>query len=442
MVSRPSDPDRVRRRQPRLRTRLAPVIAIALLMPAALVSAADPFYENALQRGIDAYAKKRYDAAAEALRGAAFGLLDEPLRLVEALVYLGLAQAATGDEDGFAETVRRVASADAALGAYTGANVPDALRSAFEAEIGRRAAHLAAAGGASAAWLRTLPERRVARLEPAARRTEIGRLIAAEPGNMTWRLMAAELELAFGDAARAAAHAGAVLSADPASTRALRMRGLAHASLREWAEATADLERCDAASVDPEVAAALGCALVEQQRLDDARALLAALPPEVRGHSLVVAFARSLDPPSTPVPSLPLSAEPPIAQPVTSPVPTPTTVSAPGAAPATTAPAAPTPVGHDGAVAAARATPVPTAAALSRRGGTYVQVAALSRIEDANGVRQRIIAMGFSPDEVIIIPAASGAHRVRVGPLHGAAEITRVLNLFRSSGFPDAFRAR
>ena len=239
-------------------TRLATFLLLLVLPALAVTShAADPFYEHELLRGVDAYSQGRHADAARLLRNATFGFLDEPVRLAEALIYLGLAQSAMSDDDGLADTFTRLVAVDQRFGAYESSSVPPALKSRLEDQLLRRESRLGALGDDESAWIDAIPERAVARLDPARRRAALADLVASEPRRAMWRIMSGELELAEGHAETAVSHATAALDRDPGNARALRLRGLARASLAQWAEARADLERCGLASDDPEVAAAL-----------------------------------------------------------------------------------------------------------------------------------------------------------------------------------------
>ena len=73
-------------------------ICIGLLSSlVAPLQAADPFYTDLKSAGMRAYDRGDYDSALRDLRIASFGFLDEPDLLAEALTYLAMAQAASGD---------------------------------------------------------------------------------------------------------------------------------------------------------------------------------------------------------------------------------------------------------------------------------------------------------------------------------------------------------
>ncbi|HYH45357.1 MAG TPA: hypothetical protein VEG34_06680, partial [Thermoanaerobaculia bacterium] len=99
--------------------------------------ASDPFYTALLRDGILAYDRGAFGDAARDLRLACFGLLDEPEALAVCLVRLAVAQGAAGDAEGFQATFRRVVEVEERFGAYARAELPPAVRAAFEERVGK-----------------------------------------------------------------------------------------------------------------------------------------------------------------------------------------------------------------------------------------------------------------------------------------------------------------
>jgi tetratricopeptide (TPR) repeat protein len=256
-------------------------VLVALMLMAAAVFAADPFYMQLLRQGTDAYNRHDYTTAARQLRVACFGFLDEPALLADGLTRLALAQAAAGDSDGFRETFQRLTEVQVRFSAYTQADIPKEVRTALEQLVVQLIPPATLAENPAFAYL--VPNRwdSVAKLPPSQQRKELERLIKAEPTDSKWRLMLAELELSQGrpHAAYTAAEGAAMLS--PRNREALRLRGLALAAEKRWPQAAADLQACGTASSDPRVAGVLLSALVELKRWQEAGALTAQLSPEV-----------------------------------------------------------------------------------------------------------------------------------------------------------------
>ncbi|HYL05580.1 MAG TPA: hypothetical protein VE075_06050, partial [Thermoanaerobaculia bacterium] len=236
----------------RLLARVAGMVGVvgaaALGGAAAAHAAADPFYLDLLRDGMQSYDRGDYAAASKQLRVACFGMLDEPQQLAECLTRLGLAQGAAGNTDGFRETFRRIVEVEERFGAYGKADLPAAVRAAFE----QRALAAVPAG-----TLQTIPgfrallsrkqEAQVAALPPRERRRQLEELLAKEPRSVVWNVMLAEIELAEGKAAPAVTRAEAAAALAPRDPRALCVRGQARAAARRCTEAVVDLESCPAA---------------------------------------------------------------------------------------------------------------------------------------------------------------------------------------------------
>ena len=139
--------------------------------------------------------------------------------------------------------------------------------------------------------------------------------------------------------------------------------------------------------------------------------------------------------------------EPQTASTVAAALPSPTPAPAPTAAPVTTAA---TPVAVPTATpTAATPEPTPTTPApkptatrapvrAKQAPGRWVQATALSKQTEAEGVRNRIMALGFAPKQVVVVPFA-GKYRVRVGPFPDGESAGRVMARLQASGFAAAF---
>lgn len=101
-------------------------------------AAVDPFYSTRLREGTAAFERGSYREAAESLRMACFGLLDEGPVLIDCLVRLGLARLESGDVEGFREAFQKVVEAEELLGLYRKADLPADLRERFERQVKAR----------------------------------------------------------------------------------------------------------------------------------------------------------------------------------------------------------------------------------------------------------------------------------------------------------------
>jgi TonB family protein len=110
------------------------VCAAGIASPAA----AQDFSEIRLRQGRDAYRSHRPIEAIDPLRVAAFGLLDRPVQLCEALVYLALAQEAAGRHADAQTAVERLADIARRFPTCAAADVDRTARSEFETRFRRR----------------------------------------------------------------------------------------------------------------------------------------------------------------------------------------------------------------------------------------------------------------------------------------------------------------
>lgn len=111
-------------------------MALLLLAPGP-ATAAHPFYERLLREGTLALERGEAATAARDLQVAAFGLLEEPPLLAEALTRLALARARTEDPTGFRRAFGRLSEIEERFGAYGEARLDPSERKALE-DLARR----------------------------------------------------------------------------------------------------------------------------------------------------------------------------------------------------------------------------------------------------------------------------------------------------------------
>jgi hypothetical protein len=114
----------------------------ALLLAAAAIAWGQPedFYEARLVAGYEAMRAERVPEAIDQFRIAAFGLMEKPPLLTEALVRLALAQDAIGSKVAADETVKRFAEVERRFGAYSAARLEPTARAAFGKLLARQSA--------------------------------------------------------------------------------------------------------------------------------------------------------------------------------------------------------------------------------------------------------------------------------------------------------------
>lgn len=99
---------------------------------------AQDFSETRLRQGRDAYRAHRSADAIDPLRIAAFGLLDRPAQLCEALVFLALAQETATRHAEAQASLERLSDVERRLPACSDADVDSATRLEFETRFHRR----------------------------------------------------------------------------------------------------------------------------------------------------------------------------------------------------------------------------------------------------------------------------------------------------------------
>lgn len=330
---------------------MAPMAAIAVVAAITLfgtgfaarpaAAAIDPFYLSLYSDGVQAYDRGDFANAAHWLQLACFGLLDEPKALGGCLARLAVAQAQSGDGDGFRESFRRLSEVETGFSGYTQADLPVTVRSAFEAQAAARVPEELLLASPAFARLRSQKDAaKVEALPPKARREELQKRIAADPKNPTWRILLGRLEVTEGKPALALAAAQAALGIAPDEPRALCLRGLAQSRLGACSEALKDLSGCvETTQFATPAVARLGC-LIERKSWAEARTFVSGLPQTLLDDRELSRLLRQLpqdDVAAAPVaapptsPTSPLAADPPAAKPT----PAPSTVPAvPAAKPA------------------------------------------------------------------------------------------------------------
>lgn len=117
----------------------------------------------------------------------------------------------------------------------------------------------------------------------------------------------------------------------------------------------------------------------------------------------------------------------------------PTAIAAPTAEPSTPAPTA-TPAPSPSPTERPKAQPTAAGEIPAPKGqGRWVQVAALGKRDEAEGVRNRVVALGYTQKQAVVQPVGGGKFRVRVGPFPDGESAGRVMARLRAEGFSGAF---
>ena len=259
------------------RVLVAAVAALAFVagaQPHAASAAVDPFYAALLRDGIAAAERGAHAEAADMLRVACFGMLDDAPQLAACLVRLALAQADAGDQDGFAQTFGRVLEGEDLVQLYSAASLPAELTGPFEARAAAWIPRVTLQSSATFAHLVSgRDEAQLAGLAPRARRARLHELMAAEPQQARWPLLLARLEREVDEPRAAHEAAERALALDSGSGEARCLRGWALVELSRFAEGAADLAGCT--EIDPAYLVAELAARVRLDQWGEAEALVA-----------------------------------------------------------------------------------------------------------------------------------------------------------------------
>lgn len=241
-------------------TRRLGILVLAAVLLAAFgtfpADAAHPFYERMLRDGVASLELGDAETARRELEIAAFGFLDEPPLLAEALIHLGIARHELGQTQELQQTLRRLVEIEEGFGGYGQAELPATVRTDFEERI----------------------------LASAARELDQGRADAAR----LW--------------------ADALLTLAPGSAPGRCLRGRAAVLGGDCDSAVPDVRACDPAPTEPNVLRDLLACHLEREEWTAARELAASLPRNLRrDRSFAPLLERLEDLPAEEEPEIPAS---------------------------------------------------------------------------------------------------------------------------------------
>jgi thioredoxin-like negative regulator of GroEL len=280
---------------------VAVLAAVAIL--AAFPASAQDFYDDQLHAGRDSFQAGRNLEAADELRIAAFGLLDRPQLLTEALVRLAIVQNVLSDGPGVTHSLERFLDVEGRFHLYTGLSLDASTRSGFEAILLKTVPRSTIAAVPSLIGLLDSEQQKIARLPRTERLKALEAAAVREPRNPVWPLALAREYAASGESPQVVRWAGQVLQLDANSTDARSLLAHARAARGECREAVSLLDRMGASDLaqHPELMADQLICLVELKRWVDAQGALNRLPDPLKSRDDVKRATQTLREQAVPV---------------------------------------------------------------------------------------------------------------------------------------------
>jgi tetratricopeptide (TPR) repeat protein len=264
---------------------------IALAVGIATIGvAADPNSVSLLRRGQVQLDAGDHAQAAEYLRLACFGLLDEPSTLAECLIPLALAYDGMDRDEDFRAVFERVVEVEERFAGYSAANLTSSQRGAFEASVKRHLPETMLVRIAAFSHLVPTEEDRIAAMSGSERRRFFEQRAEAEPNDPRWPVELARMDLAEGRMRRAERHLQSALAAAPDDPTANLEMARLEVDDQQWSAAARHFEASGIATDTASDAAAYLRALEESDRLEDIVALSLELGPDIAADPGVAAI--------------------------------------------------------------------------------------------------------------------------------------------------------
>src|SRR5213592_4428715 len=165
-----------------------PIVALLLIMAVSPAIAADDFYEQQLRAAKSDYQANRLAQATDELRIAAFGFLDRPALLQEALARLAVAQETMGQTEERSKTIERFLVVEQRFASYHPNALEPAIRSSFEKILSDTIPHATLVAIPGLASIANYEIRKVAALPDNKRIAAYEAGAQREPKNIDWRL--------------------------------------------------------------------------------------------------------------------------------------------------------------------------------------------------------------------------------------------------------------
>lgn len=292
---------------------LAAMIGVGAARAAPAAGPPDDFYLARLHAGEAAYRSRLFLDAAEELRIASFGLLEQPPVLVRALALLALTQHALGRAAETGVTLDRLLDVERRFPAWASAPVDPAVRTELEALLRARVSAEALAAVPAFAEVVETEEKRLAKLPAPERRKALEALAKRDPRKVDWPLALAREARDAGDPKATVKWAEKALALDGANVDARALAAQGKTARRDYAPALADLRLLpeERFASEPALFADLFVCLAAARDETGARRAFASVPPPLRDRADVLKARGELPEPLPTAPPEATTAAPP-----------------------------------------------------------------------------------------------------------------------------------
>ena len=258
-----------------------PIVAVLILMAASTAIAADDFYEQQLRAAKADYQANRLAQATDELRIAAFGFLDRPALLQEALARLAVAQETLGRTEERSKAIERFLMVEQRFASYHPLALEAPIRSAFEKLLSDTVPHATLVAMPGLASIANFEIRKVAELPENKRIAAYEAGAQRESKNIEWRLALAREYAAKDDQAQVIRWGTRALELDSKNQEARALVAHARASRREYREALVLITDADL-KARPDLYADQTVSLANLGRYKEAQAAFASVPDRLK----------------------------------------------------------------------------------------------------------------------------------------------------------------
>ena len=268
-------------------------LCLMSVLVAAPILAADDFYEQQLQAGKTDAQANQLSRAADELRIAAFGFMQQPALLQEALARLAVVQNGLSQPADLQKTIDRFISVEQRLGSYASVQLDAPTRSKFEDLLVKQVPRQTLQSIPTLARFANYELQKIAELPATQRIAAYQAKAQREPKNPQWPLALTKEAVARDNAADVIRWGSKVLELDPANREVRPLVAHAYAVRRECREALAGITVADLQQA-PELYADQAACFAQMSRWKDAELALARVPEKLKNRPDVKLTAQSI----------------------------------------------------------------------------------------------------------------------------------------------------